>query len=73
MRVVEQVAARLLRPGGRVVAEHADLQGDRRPGGLRRHRPLADVADHQDLAGRDRFVTAVRIGATMAAGEGTAG
>ena len=68
MRVVEQVAARLLRPGGRVVAEHADLQGAAR---ARRSSPAAgrwpDVADHQDLAGRDRYVTAVRIGATMAA------
>ena len=31
MRVVEVVAARLLRPGGTVVAEHADLQGGSAP------------------------------------------
>ena len=40
MRVLEQVAARLLRPGGVVGAEHADLQGESAPGGLRRDRSL---------------------------------
>jgi hypothetical protein len=32
-----------------------------------------DVADHRDLAGRDRYVTAVRRGATMAGTEGVGG
>jgi len=32
-----------------------------------------DVSDHRDLAGRDRYVTAVRGGATMAAREGIGG
>ena len=36
MRVVERVAARLLAPGGVVGAEHADVQGESAPGGLRR-------------------------------------
>ena len=73
MRVVERVAARLLRPGGRVVAEHADLQGAGAPAVFAATGAWKRVADHQDLAGRDRFVTADRIGATMAKEEGTAG
>ena len=51
---------RLLRPGGLVVVEHADLQG----GGAGRVLPRRPAGptwrDHHDLAGRDRFVTAVR-------------
>ena len=34
MRVLERRAALLLRPGGVVGAEHADVQGDVGPGGL---------------------------------------
>ncbi len=60
MRVVERVAARLLRPGGRVVAEHADLQGASAPAVFADPARWRDVSDHRDLAGRDRFVTAVR-------------
>lgn len=60
MRIVEQVAARLLRPGGHVVAEHADLQGRSAPAVFGDALRWRAVADHQDLAGRDRFVTAVR-------------
>jgi release factor glutamine methyltransferase len=60
MRVVERVAARLLRAGGRVVAEHADLQGESAPAVFAATGVWRDVADHQDLAGRDRYVTAVR-------------
>jgi release factor glutamine methyltransferase len=59
MRVVERVAARLLRPGGAVVVEHADLQGASAPAVFTGAGRWADVRDHQDLAGRDRFVTAV--------------
>jgi release factor glutamine methyltransferase len=73
MRVVERVAARLLRAGGVVVAEHADLQGVSAPAVFAASGSWRDVADHRDLAGRDRYVTAVRAGATMAAGEGTEG
>jgi release factor glutamine methyltransferase len=59
-RLVTARAATLLRPGGLFVMEHADVQ---------RHDVLAmlaatgdwvDAADHQDLAGRDRYVTARR-------------
>ena len=62
MRVVERVAARLLRPGGTVVAEHADLQGATAPAVFTATGRWADVRDHQDLAGRDRYLTAVRKG-----------
>ena len=58
MRVVERVAARLLVPGGKVGAEHADVQGDAAPEVFRRTGRWAEVRDHRDLAGRPRFVTA---------------
>ena len=58
MRVVEQVASRLLVVGGKVGAEHADLQGDAAPQLFRRTGRWSDVRDHRDLAGRPRFVTA---------------
>jgi release factor glutamine methyltransferase len=58
-----------LRPGGTVVAEHADLQGAAAPAVFDSAGRWQDVADHRDLAGRDRYVTAVRRGATMAASE----
>jgi release factor glutamine methyltransferase len=58
MRVVEQVAARLLRPGGVVGAEHADVQGEAAPAVFAGAGRWVDVRDHRDLAGRPRFVTA---------------
>jgi release factor glutamine methyltransferase len=58
MRVVEAAAARLLRPGGSVGAEHADVQGASAPAVFSRTGRWADVRDHLDLAGRPRFVTA---------------
>jgi release factor glutamine methyltransferase len=58
MRVLEQVAARLLRPGGVVGAEHADLQGESAPGVFAGTGRWSDVRDHQDLAGRPRYLTA---------------
>ena len=58
MRRLEEAAWRLLRPGGVVGAEHADAQGESAPGVfVGRWR---DVVDHDDLAGRPRFVTATR-------------
>jgi release factor glutamine methyltransferase len=60
MRVVEVVAARLLRSGGTVVAEHADLQGSSAPEVFRQTGRWVDVRDHRDLAGRDRYLTATR-------------
>ena len=59
MRVLERTAARLLRPGGRVGAEHADLQGTSAPGVFVAARRWGDVRDHSDLAGRPRYLSAV--------------
>lgn len=58
MRVVEQAAWRLLRPGGVVGAEHADAQGESAPGVFTAR--WAEVRDNLDLARRPRFVTAVK-------------
>ena len=60
VRVVERVAARLLRAGGTVVVEHADLQGESAPAVFAGTGRWTDVADHRDLAGRDRYLTARR-------------
>jgi release factor glutamine methyltransferase len=58
IRVLEQVAARLLRPGGYVGSEHADLQGESAPQVFVATGRWADVRDHEDLAGRPRYLTA---------------
>jgi release factor glutamine methyltransferase len=58
LRVVESTAARLLRPGGVVGAEHADVQGESAPALFAATGRWSDVRDHEDLAGRPRFVTA---------------
>lgn len=58
MRVVEDVAHRLLRPGGVVGAEHADAQGESAPAVFTAR--WDQVRDHRDLAERPRFVTARR-------------
>ncbi|MGA9748940.1 MAG: peptide chain release factor N(5)-glutamine methyltransferase [Nocardioides sp.] len=58
MRVLEHVAARLLRPGGSVGAEHADAQGEVAPAVFVAAGRWSDVRDHRDLAGRPRFLTA---------------
>jgi release factor glutamine methyltransferase len=60
VRVVERVAARLLRPGGAAVVEHADLQGEAAPAVFASTGRWTDVSDHRDLAGRDRYLTAKR-------------
>jgi release factor glutamine methyltransferase len=63
IRVLEERAARLLRPGGVVGTEHADVQGGEAPGGgapgvfLGAGR-WTGVRDHHDLTGRPRFTTA---------------
>ena len=59
IRVLERVAARLLRPGGALGLEHADVQGESAPGGLVASGRWSHVVDHRDLAGRPRFTTAV--------------
>jgi len=58
MRVLERVAARLLRGSGVVGAEHADVQGEAAPHVFVATGRWSDVRDHRDLAGRPRFVTA---------------
>lgn len=62
LRVVARVAARLLRPGGWVCAEHAEVQQASAPAVLVAAGAFAGVADHLDLTGRPRFVTARRTG-----------
>jgi release factor glutamine methyltransferase len=58
IRVLERVAARLLRSGGWVGAEHADVQGESAPAVFAAAGRWHDVRDHRDLAGRPRFLTA---------------
>jgi len=62
MRVVEEVAGRLLKPGGWVGAEHADAQGESAPQVFATTGRWLDVRDHLDLAGRPRYLTARRAG-----------
>jgi release factor glutamine methyltransferase len=58
IRAVERRAALLLRPGGSVGVEHADLQGETAPGVFRSAGRWDLVRDHADLTCRPRFVTA---------------
>ena len=58
MRVLERVAARLLRSGGVVGAEHADAQGESAPAVFSTTGRWSQVRDHRDLAGRPRYLTA---------------
>lgn len=63
LRIPLEVAARaavLLRPGGLLVMEHADVQGDSLPAALRKTGAWQDLQDLPDLNGRPRAVTAVR-------------
>lgn len=57
LRVVAREAARLLRPGGWLGAEHDDTQCMSAPA-LVSAAGFTDVEDHRDLAGRPRYVTA---------------
>ena len=58
---VASSAARLLRPGGLLVMEHAETQGQSLPAALRRTGQWAAVEDVDDLTGRPRAVLARRI------------
>ncbi len=58
IRVVAARATRLLRPGGWVGVEHADVQGESAPAVFAGAGCFSDVRDHHDLAGRPRYVTA---------------
>ena len=53
-------AAALLEPGGVLVMEHADTQGQSLPAALARTGLWRDIADHEDLTGRPRATVAVR-------------
>ena len=59
VHVVLAVANRLLVSGGKLLIEHADIQGEitRR---LASEAGFIDVATHQDLAGRDRALSATK-------------
>jgi release factor glutamine methyltransferase len=59
MHVVEAVARRLLRPGGLVAAEHGAQQGPAVYWVFAEENGWRQTRNHCDLAGRDRFVTAV--------------
>ena len=59
---VVRVAAGLLRPGGLVLVEHADSQGESLPRRLAATGDWVEVADHHDLSGRPRVTTARRAG-----------
>ena len=68
IRGIEKNAARLLRPGGLLIIEHADVQGETLPMLLmssfhNSERVWTDVRDHRDLADRPRFTVARRAGA----------
>lgn len=58
IRALEERAALLLRPGGVVGFEHADVQGEVAPAMFVGTGRWRDVRDHRDLAGRPRFTTA---------------
>jgi release factor glutamine methyltransferase len=60
IRRVAVTARRLLRPGGWVVVEHADQQGESAPAVFETGGGWVDVRDHLDLNGRPRYVTARR-------------
>jgi release factor glutamine methyltransferase len=58
IRLVERAARRLLKPGGLVVVEHSDRQGHTAPVLFEQAGGWSEITDHQDYAGRDRYVTA---------------
>lgn len=60
MPAVFALAARLLRAGGLVVVEHSELHGPALVELVASSGDWASVLDHLDLAGRSRFLTAVR-------------
>lgn len=65
VRGIVGTARRLLRPGGLLVIEHSDEQGDQAgtagvPGLLRADDAWRDVRDHLDLNRKPRFTTATR-------------
>jgi release factor glutamine methyltransferase len=59
IRVVERAARRLLRPGGRVAVEHGAPQGTAVYWVFAEESGWKETRNHTDLAGLDRFVTAI--------------
>ncbi|MBG0741272.1 peptide chain release factor N(5)-glutamine methyltransferase [Paeniglutamicibacter antarcticus] len=55
-------AARLLKPGGYFVLEHAEVQSAQMAALLRKSGCWSDVRTHPDLNGRDRATSAIRAG-----------
>jgi release factor glutamine methyltransferase len=62
IRLLARRAHHLLRAGGVVGVEHADVQGDSAPAVFVEAGGWADVRDHRDLADRPRYLTARRVG-----------
>ncbi|OQS14667.1 protein-(glutamine-N5) methyltransferase, release factor-specific [Nocardia donostiensis] len=60
IRPMIPVIARLLRPGGAAAIEHDDSNGAQVAELLAADGGFADIAEHPDLAGKPRFVAAVR-------------
>jgi len=61
IRAIERAAWRLLKSGGVVGIEHADVQGTSAPAVFSgSEHPWRDVRDNPDLAGRPRFTTALK-------------
>jgi release factor glutamine methyltransferase len=58
IRLLAVRAAVLLRPGGVLGVEHADIQGQAVPDVLTATGRWTEVRDHRDLTGRPRFTTA---------------
>lgn len=70
IRVVAEVAARLLVDGGVVLCEHADVQGESAAAVFAGSGRWVEVRDNRDLAGRSRFISARRV-ARVPTGAGT--
>ncbi len=60
IRLLARRAAELLRPGGVVGGEHADVQGAAAPAVFAADGRWEEVRDHRDLSDRPRFLTARR-------------
>jgi len=60
IRALEVRGAVLLKQGGVIAVEHADVQGESAPAVFAATGRWEEVRDHEDLAGRPRFLTARR-------------
>ncbi len=60
IRVIEGAAGRLLRPGGQLAVEHGAPQGAAVYWVFAEETGWRETRNHKDLAGRDRFVSAMR-------------